>query len=109
MRQYPDGPLYAGITGFDSALNFGTTGIEQEYDGYLSAHQEDPQTLSQLLFREKLPQTTDNVTLSIRAATPAADLELPDHVAARGEQRRGRCRHAAVDRKHPGHGVETDV
>jgi peptidoglycan glycosyltransferase len=65
VREYPDGPLYAGITGFDSALNFGTTGIEQEYDGYLSAHQEDPQTLSQLLFREKMPQTTDNVTLSI--------------------------------------------
>ena len=65
VRQYPDGPLYAGITGFDSALNFGTSGIEQEYDAYLSAHQQDAQTLSQLLFREKLPQTTDNVTLSI--------------------------------------------
>ncbi len=65
VRQYPGGSLYAGITGFDSALNFGTTGIEQQYDGYLSAHQENPQTLSQLLFREKLPQTTDNVTLSI--------------------------------------------
>jgi penicillin-binding protein A len=65
VRQYPGGSLFAGITGFDSALNFGTAGIEQQYDAYLSAHQEAPQTLSQLLFREKLPQTTDNVTLSI--------------------------------------------
>ncbi len=65
VRQYSDGPLYAGITGYDSILNFGTTGIEHEYDSYLSAHQQDPQTLSQLLFREKLPQTTDSVNLSV--------------------------------------------
>ena len=28
VRQYPQGPLYAGITGYDSALYYGTAGIE---------------------------------------------------------------------------------
>ena len=65
VRKYPDGPLYAGITGYDSALYYGTSGIEQEYDSYLSAHQQAPQTLSQLLFRENPPEITDNVTLTV--------------------------------------------
>jgi peptidoglycan glycosyltransferase len=65
VRQYPDGPLYAGMTGYDSVLNYGTTGIEQEYDDYLSAQPQAPQTLSQLLFRQKLPLTTDSVTLTV--------------------------------------------
>ncbi len=65
VRQYPQGPLYAGITGYDSALYYGTAGIEQQYDAYLSAHQQPPQTLSQLLFRQQQPRTTDNVALSV--------------------------------------------
>jgi len=65
VREYPQGPLYADITGYDSALNGARTDIENEYNSYLSAHQEAPQTLSQLLFREKLPTATDNVTLTI--------------------------------------------
>ena len=65
VRQYPQGPLYAGITGYDSALYYGTSGIEQEYDSYLGPHQAAPQTLSQLLFRQKQPLTTDNVTLTV--------------------------------------------
>jgi peptidoglycan glycosyltransferase len=65
VREYPQGPLYADITGYDSALNYGSTDIENEYDSYLGAHQQAPQTLSQLLFREKMPTTTDNVTLTI--------------------------------------------
>ena len=52
VRQYPQGPLYAGITGYDSALYYGTAGIEEQYDSYLSPHHQPPQTLSQLLFRE---------------------------------------------------------
>jgi peptidoglycan glycosyltransferase len=43
------------------------TDIENEYNSYLGPHQAAPQTLSQLLFREKLPTTTDNVTLTINA------------------------------------------
>jgi len=64
-RQYPQGPLYGGITGYDSILNYGQTGIENYYNSYLEAHQQAPQTLSQILFREKLPTTTDNVTLTV--------------------------------------------
>ena len=65
VRQYPQGPLYAGITGYDSALYYGTAGIEEQYDSYLGPHQQPPQTLSQLLFREQQPRTTDNVTLTV--------------------------------------------
>jgi len=68
VRQYPQGPLYAGITGYDSVLNGAVTDIENEYNSDLSAHQAAPQTLSQLLFREKLPTTTDNVTLTVNPA-----------------------------------------
>ena len=66
VRQYPQGALYAGITGYDSALYYGTAGIEQEYDSYLGPHQQPPQTLSQLLFRQQQPLTTDNVTLTVQ-------------------------------------------
>jgi penicillin-binding protein A len=65
VRQYPQGPLYAGITGYDSALYYGTAGIEEQYDSYLGPHQQPPQTLSQLIFRQQQPLTTDNVTLTV--------------------------------------------
>jgi peptidoglycan glycosyltransferase len=65
VRQYPQGPLYAGITGYDSSLYYGTAGIEQEYDAFLGPHEPPPQTLSQLLFREQQPTTTDDVTLTV--------------------------------------------
>ena len=65
VRQYPQGPLYAGITGYDSALFYGTAGIEQQYDAYLSPHQQPAQTLSQLIFRQQQPLTTDDVALTV--------------------------------------------
>jgi penicillin-binding protein A len=65
VRQYPQGPLYAGITGYDSALYYGTSGIEEQYDSFLGPHQQPPQTLSQLLFRQQQPRTTDDVTLTV--------------------------------------------
>jgi penicillin-binding protein A len=65
VRQYPQGPLYAGITGYDSALYYGTSGIEEQYDSFLGPHQQPPQTLSQLIFRQQQPTTTDNVTLTV--------------------------------------------
>jgi peptidoglycan glycosyltransferase len=68
VRQYPQGPLYAGITGYDSELTGAMTDIENEYNSYLGVHQQTAQTLSQLLFREKLPTTTDNVTLTVNPA-----------------------------------------
>jgi peptidoglycan glycosyltransferase len=72
VRQYPQGPLFAGITGFDSSLYYGTTGIEEQYDSFLGPHQKPPQTLSQLLFREQQPRTTDNVTLTVQPALQQA-------------------------------------
>ena len=71
VREYPEGSLYAGITGYDSALYYGTSGIEEQYDSYLSAHQQAPQTLSQLLFRQTLPMTTDNVSLTVEPSLQA--------------------------------------
>ncbi|HEY6472692.1 MAG TPA: penicillin-binding transpeptidase domain-containing protein [Acidimicrobiales bacterium] len=65
VRQYPQGPLYADITGYDSPLTGAVTDIENYYDSYLGAHTQSAQTLSQLLFREKLPSTTDNVSLTV--------------------------------------------
>jgi peptidoglycan glycosyltransferase len=72
VRQYPQGPLYSGITGYASALTGAKTNIENYYDSYLSKHQQAPSTLSQILFREKLPTTTDNVTLTINPALQQA-------------------------------------
>ncbi len=54
-----------GITGYDSALYYGTAGIEEQYDSLLGPHQQPPQTLSQLIFRQSQPTTTDNVTLTV--------------------------------------------
>ncbi len=72
MRQYPDGSLFSGIVGYDSPLFYGRTGIEEEYNSYLGTHQEAPQTLSQILFRQKLPITTDDVTLTVEPSLQQA-------------------------------------
>ena len=64
VRQYPGKNLYSGITGYDSTY-YGLTDIEAEYNSYLESHQQTAQTLSQILFREKLPSITDNVTLTV--------------------------------------------
>ena len=60
VRQYPQGPLFAGITGYDSALYYGQAGVELEYDSYLRAHPQAATSLSQLLFRRanRRPPTT---------------------------------------------------
>ena len=78
VRQYPQGPLFAGITGYDSSLYYGTSGIEQQYNADLGAHQQAPQTLSQLLFRQKLPVTTDNVSLTVEPSLQQTGLERVD-------------------------------
>ncbi|HUC05336.1 MAG TPA: penicillin-binding transpeptidase domain-containing protein [Acidimicrobiales bacterium] len=62
-RVYPQGPLYSGITGYDSYY-LGTSGIEYEYNSYLTPHAQAPQNLSQLLFN-KPPSEPDNVILTI--------------------------------------------
>jgi len=72
IRQYPEGPLYAGITGYDSPLYYGTAGIEEEYNSELSAHSQGPQTLSQLIFGETVPSITDDVTLTVQPSLQQA-------------------------------------
>ena len=72
IRQYADGPLYAGITGYDSPLYYGTAGIEEQYDQELSAHSQGPQTLSQLIFRQSAPSVTDDVTLTVQPSLQQA-------------------------------------
>ena len=64
VREYPQKNLFSGITGYNS-IYYGHTDIEAEYDSYLEAHPQPAQTLSQILFREKLPTLTDNVTLTV--------------------------------------------
>jgi peptidoglycan glycosyltransferase len=72
IRQYPQGPLYAGITGYDSPLYYGTAGIEEEYNAQLSAHSQGAQNLSQLIFGEKIPSITDDVTLTVQPSLQQA-------------------------------------
>ncbi len=76
QREYPDGPLFAGITGYDSPY-YGTSGIEFEYNQDLKLHAQSPQNLSQVLF-DKPPSEPDNVALTVdpvlqQAATNALD------------------------------------
>ena len=72
-RQYPYGPLYAGITGYDSVY-FGTSGIEYQYNQYLQTHAQPPQNLSQLLFN-KPPSEPDDVTLTVDPVLQAAAMD----------------------------------
>ena len=55
QRHYPDGPLYADVTGYSSFV-YGNAGLEQSYDDYLSGNAPEllPQTLvDQILGRPK--------------------------------------------------------
>jgi peptidoglycan glycosyltransferase len=72
IREYPEGPLYAGITGYDSPLYYGLAGIEEEYNSQLSAHSQSAKNLSQLIFGEKIPSITDDVTLTVEPSLQQA-------------------------------------
>jgi len=63
MRSYPTGQLFSQIVGIDDSYYGAYTGIEQEYDSYLTAHSQSAKTLSQLL--SPPPPTTDVVTLTL--------------------------------------------
>ncbi|HZD67227.1 MAG TPA: penicillin-binding transpeptidase domain-containing protein [Acidimicrobiales bacterium] len=62
QRVYPQGPLYAGITGYFS-LVYGTSGVEQTYNKYLAGQQVRITHLSDLLTPNA--QRVDNVTLTL--------------------------------------------
>jgi peptidoglycan glycosyltransferase len=64
MRVYPQGPLFAGITGFSDVFYGSPSGIEYQYNQYLQTHAQAPQNFSQLLFN-KPPSEPDDVTLTV--------------------------------------------
>ena len=106
VRQYPQGPLYAG----DHRVRLRPLLRHRRHRAAVRrlpvAHQQPPQTLSQLLFRQQQPLTTDNVDAERRAAAPERGLAGPDDAAAGREQGRGGRGDPAVDGERPGHGVE---
>ncbi len=61
VRQYPEGPLFAGITGFFS-LTYGSDGVEATYDKDLSGQTLPIRHLSDLL---RPRTTTEDLTLTI--------------------------------------------
>ncbi|MDA8309660.1 MAG: penicillin-binding transpeptidase domain-containing protein [Actinomycetota bacterium] len=62
LRQYPTGPLFAQIVGYDSPY-YGTNGVEAEYNRWLLPHSQAPQDLGQVLTPP--PPTTDSVSLTV--------------------------------------------
>jgi peptidoglycan glycosyltransferase len=64
QRQYPQGPLYSQIVGYDSTY-WGTAGIEYQYNNLLAAHTQPAQNLAQVLGFDTVPSETDNVTLTV--------------------------------------------
>lgn len=69
LRQYPNGPLYADITGFDSLI-YGTSGIESSYNRYLVAQPNSSKSLSDI-FSNQQTHVTDTVVVSISAKLQA--------------------------------------
>jgi penicillin-binding protein A len=60
-RVYPDGSLMSGIVGFSSPY-YGEWALEDQYNGYLAAHSQPPQSFEQLLAPTS---AADSVTLTI--------------------------------------------
>jgi peptidoglycan glycosyltransferase len=63
-RVYPEGSLTSGVVGFSSPY-YGVWGLEYEYNGYLAAHPQPPQSFEQLLAPTS---AADSVTLTIEPA-----------------------------------------
>ena len=106
VRKYPDGPLYAGITGYDSALYYGTSGIEEQYDSYLNAHHAgapdaQPAAVPREPARDHRQRDADGGAQAAGGGVAGAD-----HPATRGEQRRRRRRAGPQDGRGPGHGLQ---
>jgi peptidoglycan glycosyltransferase len=68
-RHYPDGPLYADVTGYYDATAESTTGLDDEYDGYLTEHQSSGSGLQGLLTQQV---TIDSVVTTISPAVQQA-------------------------------------
>ena len=105
-RQYPYGPLYAGITGYDS-LYFGTSGIEYQYNQYLQTHAQPPQNFSQLLFN-KPPSRAGQRHPHRRPGPAGGGHGCPEDGSPRQPGRRGRGARPH-DRGRAGPGLQSDV
>jgi peptidoglycan glycosyltransferase len=85
QRHYPQGPLYADITGYYSVI-FGRSGLEQSYNSYLSGDAPEliPQTLiDQVLGRPKRGATVvTTIDPVIQRAAAQALRNLPGGVVA---------------------------
>jgi peptidoglycan glycosyltransferase len=71
LRVYPaaTATLFAGITGYYSVAVGSATGLESEYDQYLTQHNSPATTLGQLLTEHK---TTDDITITVSVALQQA-------------------------------------
>ncbi len=69
QRVYPNGPLYADVTGFDSLI-YGTSGIESSYNKYLVA-QPNPITSLSDIFSSHQKYVTDSVVLTVSSKLQA--------------------------------------
>ena len=67
LRIYPlaTATLFADLTGYNSVVEESKTGLEAEYDQYLTQHSSPASTLGQLLTQH---ETTDDITLTVSTA-----------------------------------------
>ena len=74
LRVYPPATatLFAGITGYESVAVGNATGLELEYNQFLTQHNTPSSTLGQLLTQHK---TTDDITLTVSVALQQAAAE----------------------------------
>ena len=72
QRVYPaqTASLFSGIVGYDS-LFYGTSGIEDYYNGLLRAHKQGPQSFSQFLSGQT-SVSTDDITLTVQPSIQRA-------------------------------------
>lgn len=69
LRQYPRGPLFAGITGYlDSTAFSAPLGLEAQYNQYLEQHTTAATTLRQILDQQS---GTDSITTTVSATLQA--------------------------------------
>jgi len=77
LRIYPSATatLFAGITGYESVAVGNATGLELEYNQFLTQHNTPSSTLGQLLTQHK---TTDDITLTVSVALQEAAAQALD-------------------------------
>ncbi len=80
IRQYPEGSLYSQVVGYAST-EYGTAGLEYQYNDQLVVHTEPPQSFSQVLGLESRQQTYDDLTTTIEPKLQQAAKAALDQIA----------------------------